>query len=175
MNEVFCVNFVKIVNLLNVLSNYLIALKNWLKVHLIRLDPTQNPDQDPPRNGQSINCDQHQWQEWLQAIGNHKIQVDYGLALWPMRKNDLLCRSAEVDFGQFLSKEKFTLIRILKAMFRVSEQVWNILYEMFASKVSYVYKKMYFAPKNCFSSLFCELQEMLMDFKATFLQFPTIY
>ena len=34
---------------------------------------------------------------------------------------------------------------------------------------------MYFAPKNCFLTLFCELQEMKMDFLATFLQFQTIY
>ena len=36
-------------------------------------------------------------------------------------------------------------------------------------------KSLYFAPKNCFLSLFCELQEMKLDFLATFLQFQTIY
>ena len=36
-------------------------------------------------------------------------------------------------------------------------------------------KKLYSAPKNCFLSLFCKLQKMIMDFKATFLQFQTIY
>ena len=35
----------------------------------------------------------------------------------------------------------------------MSQQVWNTFT-----------KKMYFAPKNCFLSLFCELQEMKMDF-----------
>ena len=47
---------------------------------------------------------------------------------------------------------------------------------MFASETSIVYKKsLYFAPKNCFLSLFGEMLEMNMEFKATYLQFPTIY
>ena len=50
--------------------------------------------------------------------------------------------------------------------YRVSQHVLNRLKvaQKFASEVSYVSEKMYFAPKNCFLSLFCELQKRKWNF-----------
>ena len=52
--------------------------------------------------------------------------------------------------------------------YRVSQK-FRISSAMFASEASYVYKKsLYFAAKNCFFSLFCKLQEIIMDFLSNF-------
>ena len=58
--------------------------------------------------------------------------------------------------------------------YRVSQQVWNTLRNVCKRSERRFQKKMYYSPKNCFFSLFCELQEMKMDFEATFLQFQMI-
>ena len=49
--------------------------------------------------------------------------------------------------------------------YRVSQQVWNTLRNVCErSEHRLQKKKLYSAPKNCFLSLFCQLQEMIMDF-----------
>ena len=59
--------------------------------------------------------------------------------------------------------------------YRVSQQVWNQLSNVCKQSELRLQKSLYFAPKNCFFSLFCKLQKMIMDFLATFLQFISIY
>ena len=48
--------------------------------------------------------------------------------------------------------------------YRVSQQVWNTLRNVCERSEHRLQKKLYSAPKNCFLSLFCQLQEMIMDF-----------
>ena len=48
--------------------------------------------------------------------------------------------------------------------YRVSQQVWNTLRNVCERSEHRLQKNMYSAPKNCFLSLFCQLQEIIMDF-----------
>ena len=74
-----------------------------------------------------------------------------------------------INFYLMLRLSPLTLIRFTVWMvlgkkyshIRVSQQVWNTLCEQSEHRLQ---KKLYYAPKNCLFSLFCELQEMIMDF-----------
>ena len=57
-----------------------------------------------------------------------------------------------------------TMMCIGKNIYRVSQQVWNRLRNVCEQSERRLQKSLYFAPKNCFFSLFSKLQEMNMDF-----------
>ena len=54
--------------------------------------------------------------------------------------------------------------RYVKYSYRVSQQVWNRFRNVCEQSEHRLQKSLYFAPKNCFFSLFWKLQEMIMDF-----------
>ena len=69
-----------------------------------------------------------------------------------------------IDTWTWVTHFRWTYGNYDLVLYGASQQVWNTLRNVCERSELRLQKKLYSAPKNCCLSLFCELQEMLMDF-----------